>query len=232
MSGRSVTVLAATTFLLWLVQFFACMGGPGIAVAVAAAVGGLAVFLLRVFEAELPNPWLALIPSAVASLLGVTVWSLAQPRLDRLYWLGPMLAAVVTAAIVWWQNRDARRCGLCNCRLAGKISFVCPRCNLEVCETRCWDFEKLRCRLCVQNAVPLFPPSRQWWDRNVGPGVTAGRCQVCQAGPEEAELRACPRCGRPQCIECWDDANGLCARCGWRVQALPESLRKFLVDAQ
>lgn len=232
MSARSITVLVATAFLLWLLVFFACMAGPAVAVAAAAAAGLLSVFLLRAFEAELPNPWLAMAPPLAAALLGVAVWSLARPQLDRLYWLAPVLALAVTAAIVWWQNRDARRCGLCNCRLAGKISFVCPRCQLEVCESRCWDFEKIRCRLCVQNAVPLFPPTRQWWDRNVGPGVTAGRCQLCQAGPEEAELRACPRCGRPQCIECWDDSNGLCARCGWRVQALPESLKTFLVDAQ
>lgn len=232
MSARSITVLVATAFLLWLLVFFACMAGPAVAVAAAAAAGLLSVFLLRAFEAELPNPWLAVAPPLAAAVLGVAVWSLARPQLDRLYWLAPVLALAVTAAIVWWQNRDARRCGLCNCRLAGKISFVCPRCQLEVCETRCWDFEKIRCRLCVQNAVPLFPPTRQWWDRNVGPGVTAGRCQLCQAGPEEAELRACPRCGRPQCIECWDDSNGLCARCGWRVQALPESLKTFLVDAQ
>lgn len=232
MSARSITVLVATAFLLWLLVFFACMAGPAVAVAAAAAAGLLSVFLLRAFEAELPNPWLAMAPPLAAAVLGVAVWSLARPQLDRLYWLAPVLALAVTAAIVWWQNRDARRCGLCNCRLAGKISFVCPRCQLEVCETRCWDFEKIRCRLCVQNAVPLFPPTRQWWDRNVGPGVTAGRCQLCQAGPEEAELRACPRCGRPQCIECWDDSNGLCARCGWRVQALPESLKTFLVDAQ
>jgi hypothetical protein len=232
MNARSVTVLAATTFLLWLLVLFASMGGPAVAAAAAAAAGGLSVFLLRAFEAELPNPWLAVAPPLAAAVLGVSVWGLAQPRLDRLYWLAPMLAAAVAAAIVWWQNRDARRCGLCNCRLAGKISFVCPRCHLEVCETRCWDFEKIRCRLCVQNAVPLFPPTRQWWDRNVGPGVTAGRCQVCQVGPEEAELRACPRCGRPQCIECWDDANGLCARCGWRVPALPEALKQFLAEAR
>lgn len=232
MSARSIAVLTATAFLLWLLVFFACMAGPAVALAAAAAAGLLSVFLLRAFEAELPNPWLAVAPPLAAAVLGVTVWSLARPQLDRLYWLAPGLALAVTAAIVWWQNRDARRCGLCNCRLAGQISFVCPRCQLEVCETRCWDFEKIRCRLCVQNAVPLFPPTRQWWDRNVGPGVTAGRCQLCQAGAEEAELRACPRCGRPQCIECWDDSNGLCARCGWRVQALPESLKTFLVDAQ
>jgi hypothetical protein len=232
MNARSITVFAATTFLLWLVQFFAAMGGAGIALAASLLLAVLSVFLLRAFEAELPNPWLGVVPPFLAAFLGVLLWSLAQPGMDRLYWMAPFLAGALSAAIVWWQNRDARRCGLCNCRLAGKISFVCPRCNLEVCETKCWDFEKIRCRLCVQNAVPLFPPSRQWWDRNVGPGVTQGRCQVCQAGPEEAELRACPRCGRPQCIECWDDANGLCARCGWRVQALPEPLKQFLVDAQ
>lgn len=230
MSARSAAVFSAVAFLLKLVQFFTAMGGPGIALAAAVAVAFLSVALLKLFEAELLNPWLAVLPPFLAALSGVLLRSLAQPHIDRLYWLAPALAAGVSAAIVWWRNRHARRCGLCNCRLAGRISFVCPRCNLEVCETKCWDFEKIRCRLCVQNSVPLFPPSRQWWDRHVGPPAYQGRCQVCQAGPEEADLRCCPRCGRPQCIECWDDSNGLCGRCGWRVETLPDSLRLFLTD--
>lgn len=230
MNARSAAVFAAVVFLLTLVQFFAAMGGPGIAVAAGLALAFLSVLLLRLFEAELPNPWLAVAPPFLAGLLGVLLWSLAQPRIDRLYWMAPALAAGLSAAIVWWQNRDARRCALCNCRLAGRISFVCPRCNLEVCETKCWDFEKIRCRLCVQNSVPLFPSNRQWWDRHVGPPALQGRCQVCQVGPEEADLRSCPRCGRPQCIECWDDSNGLCSRCGWRVESLPDSLKMFLTD--
>jgi hypothetical protein len=97
-----------------------------------------------------------------------------------------------------------------------------------VCESKCWEFEKLRCRLCVQNAVPLFPPSKQWWDQNIGLTTQQGRCQRCQVGPEEAELRTCPKCGRPQCLECWDDGNGVCTRCGWRTEALPAALKQFM----
>lgn len=230
MSARNIAVFATVSFVLGLVQFFAAMGGAGAALGASLVLAFLSLGALRMFEVEIENPWLAVIPPVAAGFLGVLLWSVARPGMDGLYWLAPFLAAGVAALIVWWKNRDERRCALCNGALSGKIAFTCPRCNLVVCETKCWDFEKIRCRLCVQNAVPLFPPSKQWWDRHVGLATTQGRCQRCQVGPEEAELRTCPKCGRPQCLECWDDSNGVCARCGWRVEALPESLKMFMQD--
>jgi len=138
------------------------------------------------------------------------------------------VALALMAGISAWRERDARRCELCNDRLAGAISFTCPRCGLPVCEARCWDFERVRCRLCVQNRVPALPIEAEWWERNIGPQARRGRCQLCQSSAEEADLRSCPKCGRPQCRECWDDANGSCSRCGWSCPALPDGLKQFV----
>jgi hypothetical protein len=228
MSGRTAGVFAAGAFVMALVQFFAAMGGPGVAVAAGFLLPLISLGVTKVFEVELENPWLAVAPPVAASVAGILLWGLSRASLDRLYWAAPMLAAALAAAVVWWRNRDARRCALCNGGLSSTIAFTCPRCSLLVCESNCWDFEKLRCRLCVQNAVPLFPPSKQWWDQNIGLTTQQGRCQRCQAGPEEAELRTCPKCGRPQCLECWDDGNGVCTRCGWRTEALPAALKQFM----
>lgn len=228
MNSRSVAVLAAGTFLMGVVQFFASMAGAGVALAAAALLPLVNLGLMKMFEAELPNPWIAVAPPFVAGAVGVGLWAVAKPGMDPLYWLGPVVAAAVAAGIVYWQSRDERRCALCSSRLGSTIAFPCPRCGMLVCEAKCWDFERVRCQLCVQNAVPLFPPKKQWWDQNVGLTTKQGKCQRCQVGPEEAELRTCPKCGRPQCLECWDDANGVCTRCQWRVAALPEALKAYL----
>jgi hypothetical protein len=41
---------------------------------------------------------------------------------------------------------------------------------------------------------------RQWWDRVLGPEATQGRCQVCMASFEQADLRHCGRWRRLECI--------------------------------
>jgi hypothetical protein len=45
------------------------------------------------------------------------------------------------------------------------------------------------------------------------------------ASLEQADLRHCGRCRRLQCRDCWDNLNGECARCGWTIPELPESLQ-------
>ncbi len=228
MNARTGAVFAAGVFVMALAQFFGAMAGAGVGIGIACLLPLISLGLLRMFEVELQNQWLGVMPPVLASGIGVMLWAASRPGMDPLLWMSPCLAGMITAVIVWWKNRDARRCALCNSRVSNTITFTCPRCNLVVCESKCWDFEKIRCRLCVQNAVPLFPPSKQWWDKNVGLTTQQGRCQRCQVGPEDAELRTCPKCGRPQCLECWDDSNGVCSRCQRRVEALPDALKQFM----
>lgn len=227
MNSRSAATLAAAIFVMTLAEFFAALGGVWIALGVAMLLPWVAFGLVRFFEVETGGQW-TLGAVVVATGLGIGLATLAQTSPDPLMWAAPVIAGLETGLVLWWRNRSSVRCGLCNTRLAGEVSFVCPRCSLVVCEQRCWDFEKLRCRLCVQNRVPVFPPDSRWWNRNFGAATPHGRCQLCQSTAEQAELRNCPNCGRPQCRDCWDDSNGTCSRCGWRVQALPESLKAFM----
>jgi hypothetical protein len=226
MSQRVVLPLAACVFVAGVFQFFAGLGGPGLAAFAGITAALLCWVLIRFFEVETGNPWLAVAPPVLGCGIGVLLLTLgAKP--DPLYWFAPVLAGLQMALIIWWLQRDTRRCSLCESRVAGLITFVCPRCHLVICEN-CWNHGKLRCRLCVQNAVPLFPDSKQWWDRNIGLTTKQGRCQICQADTEQAELRACRKCGRPQCLECWDDANGVCAKCHARPGELPAELEQLM----
>ncbi len=226
MTSRALTTVAAAVFVMTLLQFFSIFGGPWIALAVALALPFAALGVLKFFEVEVSSGWL--IGGTVgASVIGVALAVLARHN-DTLLGLCPLAACAVMIALIWWRNRSTARCNLCAKRLAGEVSFNCPRCGLLVCEERCWDFNKLRCRLCVQNRVPVLAPDGRWWDRTFGPATPHGRCNLCQAGSPEAELRNCPKCGRPQCRDCWDDANGECTRCGWRLAELPAALKTFI----
>lgn len=227
MNSRGLATLGASVFVMALVQFFSALAGLWIALCVALVLPFIALGLLKFFEVE-PGPvWMVLTPVA-GSALGVVIWAVAQTRGDPLIWACPVLAWAMVSGVVWYRNRDARRCGLCNGGIAGGISFECPRCGLTVCEHKCWDFDKLRCKLCVQNQVPALTDDGRWWDRNFGPRTPHGRCQMCQTAAAETDLRNCPKCGRPQCRGCWDDANGACSRCQWKVADLPERLKAFL----
>lgn len=222
MNSRAWVSLGASVFLAALLQFFAAEAGLWIGLALALSLPALMLGAARYFESE-PRLWAPML----ASILGVAPAFAAAPH-DPLLWTCPAAALALTASLTWWRTRDSRRCALCNGRIAGKVAFTCPRCGLMVCEARCWDFDRLRCRLCVQNRVPAFPADGRWWDRNFGAATQHGRCQMCQAGADETELRNCPKCGRAQCRECWDDANGACSRCRWVLPALPEALKQFV----
>ncbi len=226
MTSRAIATLAAAVFVMTLLQFFSTLGGPWIAITAACALPFLAVGLLSFFEVRLGAA--SLIGATVtASALGIVLSALARQN-DPLLVLCPFIACGLMAAIIWWRGRNTQRCSLCNSRIAGEVSFTCPRCGLVVCENRCWDFVKLRCNLCVQNRVPALPPDGRWWDRIFGPATPHGRCNLCQSSGEETELRNCPKCGRPQCRDCWDDANGVCSRCQWLLPSLPDALKTYM----
>jgi hypothetical protein len=218
---RTWIVLGAAALIGGLGQFFTAVAALWAAVLTAILLPAILIAVGRFFEIE-PAVWS---PAAV-SLFGILL-AFAEAQREPRLWACPLVALLGMAAAVSLRRRYAQRCELCSGRLAGTIWFVCPRCGLRICEARCWDFERLRCRLCVQNRVPALPIDESWWDANFGARARQGRCQLCQAAAQEADLRNCARCGRPQCRECWDDSNGACSRCGWAPEALPETLKQF-----
>lgn len=229
MKTKGAASILACAFFLVLVQLLAAFVGSYVG-----AVGGLllpflSLGLLRFFQTELPEVWAAVILPTGSSVLGTATAFFSQSSPTRIIWLGPLLACAASLGIAGVQRIDSRRCGLCNRRLGSGITFTCPRCELVVCDS-CWVFERTRCQLCEQNHVPIFSPDGRWWDQQLGPRTPHGRCQLCMRPAEEADLRACRHCGRPQCRECWDAANGQCSRCQWTLEDLPESLKAFVIE--
>ena len=225
-----LTTRFALLALLATVQFASTFGGSLLAAPCGLLLGAASVFVaLRLHL--LPSRWWPL-PLAVllASLIGVLLALLLPETVLTMLW-APAAAALGTLSAGLLRQKGSRRCGLCNHRVGtGEVVFGCPRCDLTVCDQTCWDFEHRRCRLCSENHVPLLPQGEQWWDRVFGPRANFGRCRICLTSFTERDLRNCGRCGRPQCREDWDGANGECLRCGWVCPDLPASLRSIAVS--
>ena len=226
MSAKTLTTLVASLFLMTLLQLVGGLASTWAALVCAALLAPLAFGIFRFFEIETASPWIPFAIPLVSSAAGVAVVYLAV-RNDPLLLLAPLAAAAVGGLIEAARRMGSRRCQLCNRRIGREMAFQCPRCGLLVCEQRCWSFEHCRCHLCEQNRVPAFPPEGRWWDRQFGPRSPYGRCQLCLAAAEESDLRVCGKCGRAQCRDCWDFANGQCSRCRWTIADLPEALRPY-----
>lgn len=231
MNTRTITSLVASIFLLILLQLVSLLVQPIAGVVCGAVLAILAMLLVSFFQIELPQVWARLLLPTGSSFLAVLVVFLAKPGEEVYIWLAPILALALSGALVAVQHLRSKRCGLCGRRLRGRVAFPCPRCGLTVCDHTCWVFENSRCRLCEQNRVPIFTPDGRWWDRQLGPRMQVGRCQLCQTPAQETDLRPCRKCGRPQCRDCWDAANGQCSRCHWTIEDLPESLRPYILTA-
>jgi len=214
---------------LVLLQLVALLIWPRWGVICGAVVAVVSVLLLRFFQIELQAAWARILLPTGSSLLAAAIVYFATPAPEVFLWFACLLALAVSGMFVATQHLGSRRCGLCGRRMRGRISFVCPRCGLAVCDHTCWVFEASRCRLCEQNRVPIFSPDGRWWDRQLGPKTQHGRCQLCQIPAQEADLRPCRNCGRPQCRDCWDSANGQCSRCQWTIEDLPDSLRPYIL---
>jgi hypothetical protein len=229
MKTRTIATLVAGAFLLILLQLVSGLIGPWFGVACGLLLAPVAFSLFHFFEVEFEQRWIEPLVPVVSSLAGVTILyfgSLAGN--DPTVWLAPPAAALAGGLIVAIRNMSSRRCALCSRRIGGGVAFHCPRCGLLVCEQNCWVFEHCRCRLCDENRVTVFTPDGRWWDKQFGPRVSYGRCQICMTPAEDIDLRVCGKCGRPQCRECWDFANGQCSRCHWVLADLPEHLRPFV----
>jgi len=166
--------------------------------------------LLKFYEVELGRWCLILLAPALAVMAGVASVEAASP--DLFVCLFAALSAFALSAIVSVRLFSARRsCALCNSSITScQLAFRCPRCGMVVCEKTCWKFDSLRCQLCYQNRVPIFPADSRWWDQNFGKSSRQGRCQLCLTSPVNLDLRLCGRCGRPYCRACWGHQNGCC----------------------
>lgn len=230
MKEGTIASLVAVGFVLTIAQFISALSLPVLALVAAAAIGALSFSLFRVFGTE-PGLWTGLITPPVASMIGVLPGVFAGRH--RLLALAPVIAFSAAGLKVFISRRTSRRCSLCLRWLDSTLFFICPRCGLVVCDEGCWDFDRCRCRLCVQNKVPAFlGKDSRWWDRQFGSRVTSGHCLLCLAAAEGTDLRACPNCSRLQCRACWDESNGQCVHCGWILPELPPPLRTFMLPAR
>lgn len=229
MKTRTVASLLACSFLLLLLQLVALLIQPVAGVVCGALLAVLGLLLLKFFQVELAHEWPRILLPTASSGVGVAVVFFGKPEQEVYLWFAPVLALIVSGIVVGFGSLGSKKCSLCGRRLRGRVAFACPRCGLTVCDHTCWVFEASRCRLCEQNRVPIFTPDGRWWDRQLGPRSQHGRCLLCQSPAEEVDLRACRKCGRTQCRECWDSANGQCSRCQWTIEDLPESLRPYIL---
>lgn len=227
MSIRSLIPAFAFVFLAALCELFGAFWSPWAAGVIALLLGPAFIGLVRALQFGDFPLWATVASPALGTLLGAGI-ALVGLKTTPALLLTPLLCVAGSLVSIALSRVNSRRCSLCSRRIGSALAFQCPRCGLLVCESRCWASEFLRCRLCVQNEVPIFPPEGRWWDKQFGAAVTHGACQYCHAVAGERDLRACRRCGRPQCRDCWDHLNGQCTRCQWTIPDMPKALRGFL----
>jgi hypothetical protein len=225
---KQIVPVAAIILLGALIQVLSALGGTWLAVIAAVGLGLLVVPIARALDLNEVPAWFLICAPGIASLMGITVAVNGAFGVTRLAWLAPLASSGAAAAFFGLARLRAKRCGLCERRIGGGMSFTCPRCGLHVCEQNCWSFDHLRCRLCLENQVPALPVDDRWWDKHTGPRATFGRCQVCMSSASEVDLRPCRRCLRPQCRRCWDEMNGQCTRCKWIMEDLPVGLKAYV----
>lgn len=220
--------IAATGLVLFIamVQLLAAFMGVWVACIAAAGVGFALAAAHRKLFAEDSPAWFQLAIPALGTCAGSGL-AVVSADLSPSLLFAPLLSLAGSTAVLVVKRSGAKRCALCEKRIGAELAFVCPRCELLVCEANCWVAEHLRCRLCLQNGVPILTDGSQWWDHRLGPRSNQGTCQYCHRSATESDLRGCRRCGRPQCRDCWDHLNGSCSRCDWVISDLPESLMKF-----
>jgi hypothetical protein len=216
---------ASLHFVAALAGITACLMG--------AAVLGMLGSLLWV-QFSLPHRLVWRVPAIFAMAMLASTLVLQAGFGNQLWrWVAPLLAGSTSMATLMIQSRDRVRCTLCNQRLKLQtVTFRCPRCSMLVCDERCWDFEHRRCAMCLENRVPVLPIQDSWWNRVAGPPAASGRCQICMASAERADLRPCAKCRRLQCRDCWDFSNGECVRCSAALPDLPVSLRETVAEAR
>jgi hypothetical protein len=211
--------------LVFSIFFIASLAGLLVLPFIVLFTGVAAPFITQRFDWKRQMWWV--LPASLSTTLLIALGILASIRtISILFWCMAILLFATTSITSLCIKITQRRCKLCNRRLGSyAVTFNCPRCGLAVCDEHCWKFEQRRCRMCEENHVPALPAQNQWWDRQLGPRILNGRCQICMASPEQADLRICGHCRRPQCRDCWDQSNGECSRCSWIMPGLPQPLK-------
>ncbi|HZU10972.1 MAG TPA: hypothetical protein VFA02_13795 [Pseudacidobacterium sp.] len=231
MTARSGTVaqVAGLLAIAFTVLLIAGIAGNVPLIVVMLLVGIATPFVASLCDVQFGQWWM--LPAVLTATFCVSLAVLTAARhTGTVTWTLPLVLFAVISLAALLSRMTKRRCALCHRRLGPHaITFGCPRCGLEVCDEFCWNFEHRRCRMCEENRVPILPAQSQWWDRQLGPRVQHGRCQLCMASPEQSDLRSCGHCHRPQCRDCWDQTNGECSRCGWTMPNLPKSLETVAV---
>ncbi len=221
-------LLAGLLVLTGSLQFACGIAGAPMALGGALLLGvGITLLWLQL---DLPSSRLWLPPLLLSSivLLVSLILELAF-RSNFAEWFCVFVTAAGSGTTMALVLSRRTRCNLCNRRLGGgDLTFRCPRCTQTVCEQTCWNFEHRRCQLCLEQRVSILPLESSWWTRVAGPRMALGRCQVCQTAADQADLRACPKCRRPECRDCWDFGNGECSRCGAALPDLPPSLTSVI----
>jgi hypothetical protein len=230
MRAHRVVTLIAPAILLALLQLIAAIVDPLIGLFVGAIVGGLAWGAQIVLSFDFVNWWESGLFALAASVIGIGVRLLTTQQAHPviLFALAPVLAGGVASLWHLITKDDSRRCDLCNHRLKAGF-FDCPRCGKIVCEERCWNFDGCQCGRCEETNVPVLNMDKTWWERQLGPRIRRGRCQLCMTPADKTDLRNCGRCGRPYCRTCWDAVNGQCRSCLWIIPGIPVRLMKYLV---
>jgi hypothetical protein len=232
MKSRVITALVACGILIALAQFLGALGSFVTTVACAMLAALLFFGLMAFFQIHLERWWAPAVCVTMSSFAGTITGSLGKPQRVPWAWLlAPAIAGATAAVVALVAKKASRRCTLCKRRLGWGVSFECPRCGMVVCDGECWEFEHLRCRLCEENRVTIFSPGEYWWTKQLGERKPYGKCQLCGGKAEERDLRACVKCGRAQCTECWDYANGECRRCHWVVADLPPQLKALMAPS-
>lgn len=219
---------AGLLVLVSSVQFGFGLGGAAVALPGALLLGAGMTLVWLHLNLGTEKPWLPPLLLSAAVLLSSVILEVAlRPIFGE--WFAFLFAGAGSAAAMAIVLRNRRRCNLCSRSLSSQaLTFRCPRCSQEVCEETCWNFEHRRCELCLQQRVPMLPIETAWWTRGTGPQVRQGRCQVCLVEADKTDLRACPKCRRLQCRDCWDFHNGECTRCAAALPDLPVALSSVI----
>jgi hypothetical protein len=222
--SRDLTLLALWAMLGFATQLVATHWGL-IGVLAGGLLCGLIVWLApKLLALAFDSLWPLPLTALIASLLGVACSRIVgQADMGHLAWLAPVLAAAPSGSPALASLVRSERCGLCKRTLRTMLSFSCPRCSLHVCEY-CWEFGRERCKLCDENHIPLLPVESAWWLDRFGERRLTGECSLCRtsAGASHTPQWGCGGCGHNQCAACWDDNNGVCARCGWVIPEVAE----------
>jgi hypothetical protein len=228
MRPAAILSMIAAGFILALAQTLGTLSGTAPAIIIGVASGVMSLPLFRLFGIASDRLWVPVTTVVLASCVGTLTGSLGVAQAPPWQWLGPACALAACLGVESVKKARSRVCQLCRKRLIGTMVFECPRCGLFVCERKCWRFDSCRCRLCADHAVPVFPYESRWWDECLGSRLSGGKCQLCLSEGSAIDLRACVNCGRPQCRECWDYANGQCGHCGWILPDLPPALKGYM----